>query len=159
MSAPIICPWCGKTYDTHNGEICPVLNSSLTRMIAAATAIVMNERDEKAKALALSMAITPRMYPLTNVAGQEQMILGFNLNRGVAIVYNDDAADVFLCEDRQHANDATKRFVVKTKTALTFTSPAELWATGNAAGPQNLFVLELPPGRQASELATLAKLA
>jgi hypothetical protein len=155
----IVCPFCGKPYDTHQGEICPVLDSSLTRMIAGAAALVVKQRDETAKQLALSSAITPRMYPLTNVAGQEQLILSFNLNRGVGLVYNDDAADVFLCEDRQHAQDATKRFALKTKNALAFTSPAEIWATGNAAGPQNVFVLELPPGRQSAEFAALAKLA
>jgi hypothetical protein len=158
MSA-IICPWCGKTYDTHDGEICPVLSSSLTRMIAAASALVIAQRDEKADALALSSAITPRLYPLTNAAGSALLILGYNKNRGCALVYNDDAADVWLGEDKQHIEDPTKRFPLKTKCATVFTSPADVWAIGNAAGPQNVYVLELPPGRQASEYASLTKLA
>src|SRR5207249_8479912 len=48
MSA-LICPWCGKVYETHEGQICPVLDNSLTRMIAAATQLVIRERDENAR--------------------------------------------------------------------------------------------------------------
>jgi len=128
-------------------------------MIAGAAAIVAAQRDEKAVQLALSSAITPRMYPLTNVAGQAVMILSFNLNRGCALVYNDDAADIWLGEDKQHIDDATKRFPLKTKNAIAFTAPSELWATGNAVGPQSVFVIELPIGRQSAEYAFLGKLA
>jgi len=159
VNSPILCGYCGKGFDAHGGEICPVLSRSLTELVRGTVALVTHDRSERAKTLALSQAVTPRVYGLTNVAGQSLMILSYNENRGVALVYNDDAADVWLGSDRQHIEDATRRFPLKTKCAVVFTSPAELWAIGNAAGPQLVSVLELPPGRGPIEYAAFAKLA
>lgn len=155
MSA-VPCPFCGRDRALAHGEdLCPVLDSSLTRMAAAAAAIVQDASDKRIEKLALSRAATPRRVQLDNGAGNGQMVLGFDLGRGIALLYNDDLADVWLGEDRQHIEDPTKRFPLKAKGALAITSPHELWAIGSAAGPQSLYALELPPGRQAAELAQL----
>lgn len=155
----IVCPFCGGSWESHGGASCPVLDSSLARIVRAAVAAIEADRSEKAKQLALNASITPLVFGLDNGAGAAQKILGYNENRGAAIVYNDDAADIFLGDDRQHISDATKRFVLKTKNAMMFNSPAELWATGSAAGPQLVSVIELPPGRAPEGFAFLAKLA
>ncbi len=141
----------------HAGALCPVLDSAIARSVAAAVALVEDQRSARAQTLALSQAVTPRVIRLDNV--NAQLLCSFNLNRGVALVYNDDAADIFLVQDRQHAGDATTRFTLKTRAAIAFTSPGELWGIGNAAGPQLVSVLELPPGRSPVEFAFLAKLA
>jgi hypothetical protein len=160
VSDRLVCPYCGKPFEAHAGQMCPVLDAAMTKTLRDAVAFVMNDRDERVKRLATSSAITPRRYPLDNStpagkANNAQQILGFNLNRGIAIAYNDDAADVMLAEDAQHAHDATKQFVLKAKSAIAFSSPNELWAVGTTAGPQNVYVLELPPGRAAAEAIAL----
>jgi hypothetical protein len=154
------CPYCGQDFATHGGKLCPALDDAMTKQVRAIVAIIQREQDEKILQLALSSSITPRRVPLTNVAGTGvQPILPFNINRGIALVYNDDAADIMLGEDRQHVEDPTKQWPLKTKNAIALSSPNELWGIGTAAGPQNVFVLELPPGRQAAEYAALFKLA
>jgi len=155
----LVCPYCGRDFSMHSGQVCPVLGDGLTRMLREAIAYIEDERSARASALSLSQAVTPRVVRLGNGAGNAQLLCSFNLNRGVAIVYNDDAADVWLGADKQHIEDATMRYPLKTKTAIVFTSPAELWGFGSAAGPQLVSVLELPPGRAPVEFATLAKLA
>jgi hypothetical protein len=154
----IVCPFCGKDYGAHGGQACPVLDSSLSRAVRAAVAAIENDRTEKAKLAALNTSVTPLVYRLDNAAGNAQRILQFNSVRGAALIYNDDAADVWLGDDKQHIEDATKRYPLKTKNVMIHNSPAELWAFGNAAGPQLVSVIELPRGVDAA-YAFLAKLA
>jgi hypothetical protein len=149
------CPYCGQDFATHNGGLCPMLDTAMSKQVRAIVQLLQDEQDEKTKQLALSSSIVPQRYPLDNGVGNGQMICPFNLNRGIVYVYNDDAADAWLGEDRQHVEDPTKRFPLKAKSGIAFTSPNELWAIGGAAGPQNVFVLELPPGRQAAEMIAL----
>lgn len=153
-----MCPYCGRDFAMHGGALCPLVESAMVRTLREAVAFLEDQRSEKARTLALSQAVTPRVVPVDNGAGNAQLLCSFNLNRGAAIIYNDNAEDVYLGEDRQHIEDATKRFALKGLTALTFTSPAELWGIGSVAGPQLVYVLELPPGRAASEFAALATL-
>ena len=153
----IVCPFCGRDYGTHGGEPCPVLDSSLARAVRGAVAAIEIDRADKAKARSQNLVMTPIVYALGNLTGSAQKILSYREER-VAIIYNDDAADVFLGNDKQHIEDATKRIPLKTKTALIHNSPAEVWAFGSAAGPQNVSVLELPSGIDAA-FAFLAKLA
>jgi hypothetical protein len=152
-----MCPYCGRDFKMHSGSLCPILDNAIARSIAAAVALVEDQRSERAKRLALSQSVTPRVVRLDNA--QPQALCSFNINRGSVLIYNDDAADIFLGQDKQHVVDATMRFTLKTKTAIAFTSPAELWGFGGAAGPQLVSVLELPPGRSPMEFAFLAKLA
>ncbi len=159
MSGTLVCPYCGKDFDAHAGDLCPVLDASMTKQIRAVVQLIQTDRDEKLKQLALSTVAPPRLARITNGVNDIQQLLNANFDRGAALVYNDDAADVFLGIDKQHLTEADKRFLLKTKNALTFTSPTELWCTGNAAGPQNVYVWDLPPGRQSADVATLAKLA
>lgn len=158
MSDARLCPFCDRDVSMHAGTLCPLLDGMITRSIAAAVALVEDQRTERAKQLALTQSVTPRIIRLGNNA-PAQLLCSFNLNRGVAVIYNDDAADVWLGSDKQHIEDATRRFALKTKCAIAFTSPGELWGFGGAVSPQLVHVLELPPGRSPTEFALLAKLA
>lgn len=153
---PPLCPFCGRDYEMHPGQLCPVIDNALTRMIAGAAVLIEDQRSERARTLGLNRPLTPRRASLGD--GEAQLLVGYDLNRGCALVYNDDAADVWLGSDRQHIEDETTRFPLKANTALVFTSPAELWGIGSAAGPQQVYVMELPPGRAPVELASLATL-
>lgn len=153
-----MCPYCGRDFHMHDGALCPLVESAMVRTLREAVAFLEDQRTERAKALALSQSVTPRVVRIGNDA-PAQLLCSFDLNRGIVVIYNDDAADVWLGADKQHVEDATKRFALKPTCAIAFTSPGELWGFGNAASPQLVYVLELPPGRAPVEFASLAKLA
>ena len=81
----IVCPFCGGSWESHGGASCPVLDSSLARIVRAAVAAIEADRSEKAKQLALNTSITPLVFGLDNAAGSGQKILGYNENRGAAM--------------------------------------------------------------------------
>lgn len=146
----VVCPYCSS--NTPHMDGCPKQATAISRAVREALEAMDEARTAKYRDLAATAASTKQVRLASD---QSQQIVARNENRGVVIVANDDDAQVFLATDRNLLNDTTKQFPLKGHSAMVFTSPGELYGLGSTAAAQNVFVMELPPGRQSAEFAQI----
>lgn len=146
------CPYCGEGFDEHRGRACAPVEDLISRRVRAAIDVVQRDRDAEIRALHQHNGA--RTYLIGNV--DAVMVAGLNLDLGVRIIRNTDAAQaIVLSTTSSKIRDASQRITLPATRQLITSSPAELWALGTNAAGQAVEVLELGPGRDGSVFAQI----
>lgn len=151
----LVCPYCRKPLDETHGPLCGAVSGAIATAIAAAFAEERRHRDDELRYINRASKARPRQFLVTSTDAPPKLVLTFSLERGAALVTNNDQAnDVVLGGDASLGLHSDERWILPARTTVVVTTPAELYALGTTAGGQTLQVLDLPKGRM-SDFASM----